>query len=194
MTNIFLEYSDEILSKAFTILFDDFHKSWNDKTKATEMRSIFNGLTSPCCYFENWVKCIEYLNNVNKIKIEPLELYVVQNKEGNFFRAKGYSGSGESWVDNIKKAKIYGKIGPARSIVTFWSNSYPKHGIPDILKLNVEYAISLDEEERVKKVIQKQQKQEAEKNKRRAQKDLEDAKINLERAKQEVNRLIRNMK
>ena len=44
-----------------------------------------------------------------------LELYVVRNKEGKYFRTKGYSGYGDTWVDDIQKAKVYPKIGQARS-------------------------------------------------------------------------------
>jgi hypothetical protein len=36
-----------------------------------------------------------------------LKLYVVINKEGKYFRAKGRDGYGETWVSDIQKARIY---------------------------------------------------------------------------------------
>ncbi len=35
-----------------------------------------------------------------------LEVYVVQNAQGQFFRAKGYGGSGKTWVDDINQANM----------------------------------------------------------------------------------------
>ncbi len=52
-------------------------------------------------------------------------LYLVRNKEGKYFRTKGYGGHGKSWVDGMETAKIYGKIGPARATVTFFATNYP---------------------------------------------------------------------
>jgi hypothetical protein len=51
-----------------------------------------------------------------------MKLYLVQNHEGKYFRAKGYGGRGLSWVDLPEHARIYTKIGPATSIITWWSN------------------------------------------------------------------------
>lgn len=67
---------------------------------------------------------------------KDLELYVVRNQDGKFFRAKGINGSGESWVDDLKRARIYAKIGPARSCVTFFSKS-KSYDPPAILKLTI---------------------------------------------------------
>ena len=57
------ELDDKKLAHAYTLLFgNEWHKYWNDKTKADEMKSIFGGGTKPCCDFINWVECINYLN------------------------------------------------------------------------------------------------------------------------------------
>ena len=54
--------SDEILMEAFHILFGrNWKKSWTERDKAREMRSIIKGDTQPCCPFENWVAVIKYL-------------------------------------------------------------------------------------------------------------------------------------
>jgi hypothetical protein len=54
--------SDEILMEAFNILFGrNWKKSWTERDKAREMRSIIKGDTQPCCQFENWVAVIRYL-------------------------------------------------------------------------------------------------------------------------------------
>ena len=87
--------------------------------------------------------------------MDTLELYVVRNKEGKYLRSKGYGGYGPSWVDELQKAKIYPRIGPARSQVTFWTNNYPGFGTPEIVVLTVTASQVLNEEERVKKAITK---------------------------------------
>ena len=87
--------------------------------------------------------------------METLTVYVVKSKDGKYFRSKGYSGYGESWVDDIKKAKVYLKIGPARSQVTFWSGAYPEYGVPDIIELTVTGTRVLDEGLRVSKALKK---------------------------------------
>jgi len=55
---------DDELSKAHTLLFGDWHKDYDDKSKALEMKSIFNGGTMFCLDFIRWVRCINYLNNL----------------------------------------------------------------------------------------------------------------------------------
>lgn len=86
--------------------------------------------------------------NLEDIK---LELYAVVNQEGKFFRAVGYGGAGKSWVDTVDKAKLYGKLGQARSRVTWWYNNHPKFGMPKIIKLSATGIEIIDEVERVNK-------------------------------------------
>lgn len=92
--------------------------------------------------------------------MEELELYVVKSRDGKYFRAKGFSGSGESWVDSITKAKIYPKLGPARTQVTWWADRFPDYGVPSIIVLTVTGTRVLDESDRVKKSIFKKNKAE----------------------------------
>lgn len=111
-----------------------------------------------------------------------MTLYAVRNKEGKWFRAKGFGGSGASWVDSLTKAKIYPKIGQARSRVSFFANNYPEYGIPEIVELYVTTSKVLDETKRVKKVQAQRIKKEEDYKKRMAEWKLEQAKWDLEQA------------
>ena len=102
----------------------------------------------------------ETIITVSTIDVE-LNFYAVRSKDGKWLRSKGYGGGGESWVTDITKAKIYGKIGPARAQVTFWAKNYPDFGIPDIVHISTGKCHILDESDRVKKAIAKIAKDEA---------------------------------
>ncbi len=89
-----------------------------------------------------------------------MNVYIVRNQSGQFFRAKGYGGHGESWVDDIAKARIYTKIGPAKATVTFFARQYPQFGTPQILafELDVTKATVMDMAESTsKRIAAKQQ-------------------------------------
>jgi hypothetical protein len=124
--------------------------------------------------------------NLNDIK---LELYVVVNQEGQFFRAVGYGGYGKSWVDTIDKAKIYAKLGQARSRVTYWYNNHPKYGRPKILKLTATGIEILDEVERLEKTKEKKLTKEARYKAREAKYQLERAERQLKEAQEQIDRL-----
>jgi len=64
-------------------------------------------------------------------------LYAVMNKEGKYFRNKGYGGYGKSWVDGLKKARIYSHPGPAKAQITYWAKTFPEYGIPVLVELRV---------------------------------------------------------
>ena len=84
-----------------------------------------------------------------------MTIYLVRNQSGQFFRAKGQSGLGQSWVDDIAKARIYTKIGPAKATVTFYTQNFPKFGTPSILvlELDVTKATVMDMTETTSKSI-----------------------------------------
>jgi hypothetical protein len=107
-----------------------------------------------------------------------LDLYVVVNQEGKFLRAKGYGGSGKSWVDTIDQAKIYGTLGKARSQVTYWYTHFPQYGMPQIVKLNAIGSEILDETERVNKAREKKLLEKANYTKR-----CEEYKLNMAQEK-----------
>ncbi len=78
-----------------------------------------------------------------------MKLYAVRNKEGKFFKSIGYghgSSGGKSWVDGLDTAKLYTKVGQAKSRVTFFFKAYPQFGCPDIVEftIDVEKGVVLD--------------------------------------------------
>jgi hypothetical protein len=88
-----------------------------------------------------------------------LTLYAVQNKDGKWFRAKGYGGGGKTWVDELNGAKIYAKIGQARAQVTYFAKNHPSFGIPNLVALDVISArVLVDEIPRAKKAVDKSKK------------------------------------
>ena len=86
--------------------------------------------------------------------MEFLEFYMVRSQDGKWLRSKGYNAMGDNWVDDIKKAKVWNKIGPARAQVTFWSTSYPSYGVPEIVVLKATIHSVIDEKSRVEKAKQ----------------------------------------
>jgi len=79
-----------------------------------------------------------------------LNFYAVRNKEGKWFRAKGFGGGGDSWVDNLSKARIYANPGPAKTQITFWAKQYPQYGTPNLVRITTGVLEVIDQEERVK--------------------------------------------
>jgi hypothetical protein len=136
-------------------------------------------------------KTFAILNNKMSNINNELVLYVVRNAKGQYFRAKGFSRSGNTWVDDINKAKIYGKIGGARGTVTYFAQN-PKFPVPEIVKLTVTGMEVIDESARVKKVLDKKAKEEQEREARNAKYQLEQAKARLASAEAELNRLQKN--
>ena len=124
--------------------------------------------------------------NISDIK---LELYVVVNKQGKFFRAVGYGGGGNSWVDTIDKAKIYPKIGQARSRVTWWYNTYPSYGMPNIIKLTATGTELMNEKERVEKEHEKKKVREAKREEARKKEELKRAEADLAKATERLKQL-----
>jgi len=125
--------------------------------------------------------------------LTELELFVVQNQSGQYFRAKGYGGYGDTWVSDIKKAKIYTKIGTARGRVSWFANNYPAYGVPKILKLQVYLADSIDETARVQKQKKNKEIAELSAKKRRSEQERErllqqekEIKAKLERLEKDI--------
>lgn len=87
---------------------------------------------------------LQLLQRLDAIKSQSyLTFYAVQLPDGRFFKSKGFyynNSIGEhdrSWVDDIKKAKLYSKPGPAKSIVTFLNRRWPQLGALHIIELHV---------------------------------------------------------
>lgn len=126
--------------------------------------------------------------DILKQDIQSLEFFIVRNQEGKYFRSKGYGGSGDSWISEIKKAKVYQKIGPARSVVTWFTSNFPKYGMPDIIHIKAGEVTILDEKKRVEKTIDKKKKKEMEKEKKRAEYNLKIAQQRVANAQAELQR------
>lgn len=107
-------------------------------------------------------------------------LYAVQNQEGKWFRAKGYQGGGNTWVDSLETARIWTRIKPARATITYFANTYPSFGIPKLVKLFVTETEFVTEIERVEKI------KNAKKLKKERQ-DVSQAKQKLEQAQKQYD-------
>ena len=112
------------------------------------------------------------------LKTEEVQLnfYAVRSKDGKWLRKKGYGGSGESWVEDISIARIWGKPGPAKAQITWWATNYPKYGVPDLVRITTGKCEFLDQTERVEKSKKK--------------KELEDARRSISNLEYDINNYI----
>jgi len=118
---------------------------------------------------------------------EPvMELFAVRNSAGQWLRSQGYGGGGKTWVDNLSKARIYSAISPARARVTFFANNYPDWPVPDLVRLVVTRAETVDDSARVDAAVGKLQRERDEREVKQGRLDLKKAKANLERAQQRL--------
>jgi len=122
------------------------------------------------------------------IKSNDLSFFAVRNKEGKWFRRKGYGGYGETWVE-LKGARLYTRIGGARTQVTYFSNAYPEFGVPEIVEFTVSATKIHNEEERVKKQAEKKLLQQKKNLAFHAKMDYDRAVLNLKTSEAEVERL-----
>ena len=123
------------------------------------------------------------------MKLNDLKFYVIRNREGKYFRAKGYKGYGDTWVDDPTKARVYSKLGSTRSIVSWFYNTYPDYGIPEVVELSVGAVTVIDETERVEKQKQKKIEEQARYEANRRKDELEQAKKAFERASKKLKEL-----
>lgn len=130
------------------------------------------------------------MNQKSKIiEIPTVELFAIRNKEGKWFRRKGYNGRGDTWTDDFLKARIYNRISPARSIITFFSNTWPEYGIPDLVKISIDKVELIEETDRVNKAKEKKRLDEAKREERQKKEDVARAERELQRATQRLNDL-----
>lgn len=120
---------------------------------------------------------------------DKLLLYAVRNHEGKWLRARGIYGSGETWVDNLQDAKIYAKLGQARSRVTYFANSSRRLPAPTIVELEVSSTRVLDEADRIAKAQRKKELEREQARARQAQYELEAAQRALREAQDRINKL-----
>ena len=110
-----------------------------------------------------------------RLEGRAMNLYVVRNRQGKYFRSIGYGGTGENWVDTLDKAKFYPRIGQAKARVTYFTKNWPDYGTPDILEftLDVAQAKVLDMAETTKKSIARIAKRELDQEHRNRQYEIE---------------------
>jgi acyl-CoA reductase-like NAD-dependent aldehyde dehydrogenase len=114
--------------------------------------------------------------------MEELRLYAVRNKDGKWFASKR---SGGTWSENFSQARIYKKISPARSIVTYFANKFP-HVMPDLVILHIDTVELVDESERVAASQRREQTQMERRELRRRKEELRRAKDEFERAQRRL--------
>lgn len=115
--------------------------------------------------------------------METLEFYVVRSKDGKYLRAKGYSGYGDSWVTDLKKAKVYTKRQGATAQITYWANNYPEYGVPELVPLIATLGEPIPQEERVAKVQKKKELEKLNRELRNAETVFDEAKRDLEHSR-----------
>jgi hypothetical protein len=121
--------------------------------------------------------------------VTTIKLYAVRNHEGRWFRSKGFGGYGNSWVDEIQKAKVYTRIGQARSRVTYFANAHNDIPAPQLVELAVTQVSLVDESERIEKVKERKRTEKQRKAVRLAKEKRLRAEKEFERAKAELERL-----
>lgn len=114
-----------------------------------------------------------------------LTLYTVQNSDGKFILSKG------RWTNDITKAKIYSRLGPARSVITFFAKHYPEFPVLKLIKFNITEYETVDDSERVEKALEKQAKYKANAKIREEKRSLKRAEEALRRAEESLARLKR---
>ena len=143
----------------------------------------------------------EYI--IKKTEEVNLNFYAVRSQDGKWFRSKGLYGNGDSWVDDLTKAKIYSKPGPAKSQITFWAKNYPEYGIPDLVRITTGVCEFLDQTDRVTDRVKKIKIKELEDKIRNSQyrinnyfqktkwdkEYIEKEKVEIERFKQELEKI-----
>src|SRR4030043_1568 len=115
---------------------------------------------------------------------DELKFYAVRNKDGQWFRRKGYGGYGESWVDDNLQARIFNKPGSARSQITWWFNEYPSFGCPELVVFTASISEVINDEQRIIKLRERHQKKYKAIRVEAAREKLEAAKRALEDAEE----------
>ena len=123
-----------------------------------------------------------------------MEVYVLRSKDGKYFRAKGYGGAGESWIADLKRARFYADIGPAKSQATYWGKRWPEYGAPDIVTFKLIESRVIPQNERVKDVVVKQKEDKARRDIYRKKQSLKKTEVELKELKEYYRRLEEDIK
>jgi hypothetical protein len=121
--------------------------------------------------------------------LPQLVLYLVRNRKGKWFRAKGYEGSGDSWVEDINKARIYTKLAQARGRRTFFATNYPDFGVPDIVELIVIGSRVIDDVDAFEKAKKKKEREQQLQQERAEKYEIERIEARLKEDNERLQRL-----
>jgi hypothetical protein len=117
-----------------------------------------------------------------------MTMYAVRRKNDGLFIANNKSRTTD-WVADLKHARVYPKPGPARGWVTFYARTSPEFGVLELVELHVTEVNAVQEDVRVKKVIDRKAKKEAERKARSAQYQIEYAKRQMQEARDKLTSL-----
>lgn len=121
-----------------------------------------------------------------------LTLYAVRSRDGKYFRAVGYGGYGQSWVDTLERAKIYPRISQAKSRCTWWTRQHPEYGTPEIVELHVTQLVAIDQTARVAKVGASKAVRDAKRAAADKRRRLKEAQAEYDRARDRVTEIARS--
>ena len=122
--------------------------------------------------------------------VDSLKFYAVRSKDGKWLRRKGYGGSGDCWVDELSKARVYNKIGPARGQANWWFKNYKSFGCPDIVVFTVTATEVINDEDRIAKQIKVKEKKAKIAELQLAKRRLEDAENKVKEAQINLKKLV----
>lgn len=120
---------------------------------------------------------------------ELLSVYAIRNYDGKWFRANGQSGYGDTWVDDLVKAKLYPRISQARSRVTYFANANRELPVPQLVEFVVTEMRVMDEAARVDNARKQKDLREVQRQRADARWALENAQRDLARAQEKIDRL-----
>lgn len=133
--------------------------------------------------------------------MDTLTFYVVRSKDGKYLRSTGIGG-GAHWIEDIKKAKVWNKIGTAKAQVTFWASNYPEFGVPEIIPFLATPQEPMNLEDHVNNSIRKKELDKLNHERWRAEEKLAVANVELsrytsgwrnEKAKEEVENITKKL-
>lgn len=111
-------------------------------------------------------------------------IYAIKNMFGEYFK------NSHVWTKNFEKAKLYRKIGPAKSAATSYALKHEAEQVPIIVEFRLTYYNEINQTERVNKLRQKRIRELAAKLEKDKKKTLEKAVSELENAKHRYEKAV----
>lgn len=113
----------------------------------------------------------------NPTPLETLRVYVVRNAAGDLSHRRSEGRYSACFTSDPTEAKLYRKIKNARAQCTWLANTYPEHGVPDLIEILPTDWRVLDEANRVSKATEAKRRElekwEAERAAAEARKDAD---------------------